>query len=55
MQPISRGIVRARYAFDWKKQFAFSLDPETAQAMHDETLPEKGFKDAAAVLAQTKV
>jgi phosphomethylpyrimidine synthase len=24
-----------------------SLDPETAQAMHDETLPEEGFKDAA--------
>ena len=24
-----------------------SLDPETAQAYHDETLPEEGFKDAA--------
>ena len=24
-----------------------SLDPETAEAMHDETLPEEGFKDAA--------
>ena len=24
-----------------------SLDPETARAMHDETLPEEGFKDAA--------
>jgi phosphomethylpyrimidine synthase len=23
-----------------------SLDPETARAMHDETLPEEGFKDA---------
>jgi phosphomethylpyrimidine synthase len=40
-------LSRARYAFDWKKQFALSLDPETAQAMHDETLPEEGFKDAA--------
>ena len=29
------------------KQFELSLDPETAQAMHDETLPEEGFKDAA--------
>jgi phosphomethylpyrimidine synthase len=40
-------LSRARYKFDWKKQFALSLDPETAQAMHDETLPEEGFKDAA--------
>jgi phosphomethylpyrimidine synthase len=38
---------RARYSFDWKQQFALSLDPETAQAMHDETLPEEGFKEAA--------
>lgn len=40
-------LSRARYKFDWKEQFALSLDPETAQAMHDETLPEEGFKDAA--------
>src|SRR5438270_10557946 len=39
-------LSRARYRFDWKQQFALSLDPETAQAMHDETLPEEGFKDA---------
>ena len=39
-------LSRARYRFDWKQQFALSLDPETAQAMHDETLPEDGFKDA---------
>src|SRR5204863_7436481 len=39
-------LSRARYRFDWKKQFALSLDPETAQSMHDETLPEDGFKDA---------
>ncbi len=39
-------LSRARYRFDWKKQFALSLDPETAQAYHDETLPEDGFKDA---------
>jgi phosphomethylpyrimidine synthase len=37
---------RARYQFDWKRQFELSLDPETARAMHDETLPEEGFKDA---------
>src|SRR6201746_2806975 len=40
-------LSRARFAFDWKKQFELSLDPETAQAYHDETLPEEGFKDAA--------
>ena len=40
-------LSRARFHFDWRKQFALSLDPETAEAMHDETLPEEGFKDAA--------
>src|SRR5579863_9370934 len=40
-------LSRARYRFDWRKQFELSLDPETAQAMHDETLPEEGFKEAA--------
>ena len=39
-------LSRARYRFDWKKQFELALDPETAQAYHDETLPEEGFKDA---------
>jgi phosphomethylpyrimidine synthase len=40
-------LSRARYKFDWRRQFELSLDPETAQSMHDETLPEEGFKDAA--------
>ncbi len=40
-------LSRARFNFDWKRQFELSLDPETAQAFHDETLPEEGFKDAA--------
>jgi phosphomethylpyrimidine synthase len=40
-------LSRARYRFDWRKQFELSLDPETAEAMHDETLPQEGFKDAA--------
>jgi len=39
-------LSRARYRFDWNRQFELSLDPETARAMHDETLPEEGFKDA---------
>jgi phosphomethylpyrimidine synthase len=40
-------LSRARYAFDWNRQFDLSLDPETARAMHDETLPDERFKDAA--------
>ncbi len=39
-------LSRARYAFDWNRQFELSLDPETARALHDETLPEEGFKEA---------
>jgi phosphomethylpyrimidine synthase len=39
-------LSRARYKFDWNRQFELSLDPETARSMHDETLPEEGFKDA---------
>ncbi len=39
-------LSRARYTFDWNRQFDLSLDPETARSMHDETLPEDGFKDA---------
>ncbi len=40
-------LSRARYEFDWERQFALSLDPETAQAMHDETLADDYFKHAA--------
>ncbi|MBV9084942.1 MAG: phosphomethylpyrimidine synthase ThiC [Acidobacteriaceae bacterium] len=40
-------LSHARFNFDWKRQFELSLDPETARAYHDETLPEEGFKDAA--------
>ena len=39
-------LSRARYAFDWNRQFALSLDPDTARAMHDETLPHDAFKNA---------
>jgi len=40
-------LSRARFAFDWKTQFALALDPETARRMHDETLPQEAFKTAA--------
>jgi len=39
-------LSRARFAFDWNKQFELSLDPETARRMHDETLPQEVFKSA---------
>jgi phosphomethylpyrimidine synthase len=39
-------LSRARYAFDWNKQFELSLDPETARRLHDATLPEEYFKSA---------
>src|SRR5512138_1043199 len=39
-------LSRARYAFDWKRQFELSLDPDTARAKHDETLPQEAFKSA---------
>jgi phosphomethylpyrimidine synthase len=40
-------LSKARFLFDWEKQFALSLDPETAKKMHDETLPDGYFKEAA--------
>ena len=39
-------LSKARFLFDWKKQFELSLDPETAKKMHDETLPDDFFKEA---------
>src|SRR5919198_1275204 len=39
-------LSRARYNFDWNRQFELSLDPDTARAMHDETLPQEVFKSA---------
>jgi phosphomethylpyrimidine synthase len=39
-------LSRARKAFDWRRQFELSLDPEGARAKHDETLPQDAFKSA---------
>jgi phosphomethylpyrimidine synthase len=41
-----RELSQARFSFDWARQFALSIDPETAQAMHDETLADDYFKTA---------
>ena len=49
-QRLTAGVIsalsKARYEFDWNCQFDLSLDPETARAMHDETLSEEGYKSA---------
>src|SRR5262245_35205705 len=39
-------LSKARFDFDWNRQFELSLDPDTARAMHDETLPQDVFKSA---------
>ena len=39
-------LSRARFDFRWEDQFNLSLDPETARAFHDETLPQDGAKTA---------
>jgi phosphomethylpyrimidine synthase len=39
-------LSKARFEFDWNEQFRLALDPETAQAYHDETLPQDTFKSA---------
>jgi phosphomethylpyrimidine synthase len=45
-QDRDNALSKARFAFDWNEQFRLSLDPETAQAYHDETLPQDTFKSA---------
>ncbi|WP_031235163.1 phosphomethylpyrimidine synthase ThiC [Asticcacaulis sp. AC402] len=37
---------RARFEFRWEDQFNLGLDPETARAFHDETLPKEAHKTA---------
>src|SRR6185436_7642446 len=39
-------LSRARFEFRWQDQFELGLDPETARAFHDETLPQEGAKTA---------
>ena len=41
-----RALSKARFDFDWREQFRLALDPDTAQAMHDETLSDDYFKTA---------
>jgi phosphomethylpyrimidine synthase len=39
-------LSRARFDFRWEDQFNLGLDPDTARAYHDETLPKDAHKVA---------
>jgi phosphomethylpyrimidine synthase len=39
-------LSKARFEFRWRDQFNLSLDPDTAEAFHDETLPAEPAKTA---------
>lgn len=39
-------LSRARFDFRWEDQFNLSLDPDTARALHDETMPREAHKSA---------
>jgi phosphomethylpyrimidine synthase len=39
-------LSRARFDFRWQDQFNLGLDPDTAMAFHDETLPKDAHKVA---------
>ncbi|HET7477060.1 MAG TPA: phosphomethylpyrimidine synthase ThiC [Dermatophilaceae bacterium] len=39
-------LSKARFEFRWEDQFNLSLDPDTARAFHDETLPAEPAKTA---------
>ena len=39
-------LSRARFEFRWEDQFNLSLDPDTARAFHDQTLPKEAHKVA---------
>ncbi len=39
-------LSKARFEFRWRDQFNLSLDPDTAERFHDQTLPAEGAKTA---------
>ncbi len=45
-QERDNALSRARFDFRWRDQFNLSLDPETAEKFHDQTLPAAGAKVA---------
>ncbi len=45
-QEWDNALSKARFEFRWEDQFNLALDPETARAFHDETLPKDSMKTA---------
>jgi phosphomethylpyrimidine synthase len=45
-QARDNALSKARFEFRWEDQFNLALDPETARAFHDETLPAENAKHA---------
>ena len=45
-QARDNALSKARFEFRWEDQFNLSLDPETARAYHDATLPDQAAKVA---------
>src|SRR5438270_2104113 len=45
-QEWDNALSKARFEFRWRDQFNLALDPVTARAYHDETLPAEGAKVA---------
>ncbi|MBI5503810.1 MAG: phosphomethylpyrimidine synthase ThiC [Deltaproteobacteria bacterium] len=45
-QQRDNALSKARFEFRWEDQFNLSLDPETARAFHDESMPAEGAKHA---------
>ena len=43
-------LSKARFEFRWEDQFNLALDPETARAYHDATLPGRAGEDGALLL-----
>ncbi|WP_422136654.1 MULTISPECIES: phosphomethylpyrimidine synthase ThiC [unclassified Endozoicomonas] len=39
-------LSKARFEFRWLDQFNLALDPDTAKAYHDQTLPQEGAKES---------
>ena len=39
-------LSRARFELPWRDQFNLSLDPDTAEQYHDQTLPAEGARTA---------
>ncbi len=45
-QEWDNALSKARFEFRWEDQFNLAMDPETARAFHDETLPKDSMKTA---------